>query len=260
MNEVVRIPLAPAPNREPVVRLRGFSRSFGATRVLTELDLAIVPGEFVALLGRSGSGKTTLLRTLAGLDDPQGQDVQVPASRATVFQDARLLPWKRLWQNVALGLRAGAQRHHAEQALREVGLDHRLDAWPLTLSGGEAQRAALARALVRKPELLLLDEPFAALDALTRIRMHALVLALWRAHRPAVLLVTHDVDEAMALADRILVLDKGRIAAEERITAARGQRSSVVRALRARLLGHLGLDTSDGVYADLIARSLAGEA
>ncbi|HEY0314930.1 MAG TPA: ABC transporter ATP-binding protein [Sphingomonas sp.] len=260
MSEVVRIPLAPAPEPAPVVRLNRFSRSFGDTRVLTDLDLAIAPGEFVALLGRSGSGKTTLLRTLAGLDDAAGQDVTVPLSRATVFQDARLLPWKRVWQNVALGLGKGAPRHHAEQALREVGLGHRLDAWPLTLSGGEAQRAALARALVRKPELMLLDEPFAALDALTRIKMHALVLALWRTHRPAVLLVTHDVDEAMALADRILVLDKGQIAAEERITAARGQRSSVVRALRARLLGHLGLDTNDGVYADLIARSQAGDA
>jgi sulfonate transport system ATP-binding protein len=256
MSEVLRIPLSAVPTHqpEPVVRLKKFTRSFGETRVIESLDLDIAPGEFVALLGRSGSGKTTLLRTLAGLDDTHGQDVRVPASRATVFQDARLLPWKKVWQNVALGLRGGAPRHHAEQALREVGLDHRLDAWPLTLSGGEAQRAALARALVRKPELLLLDEPFAALDALTRIKMHALVLALWRAHKPAVLLVTHDVEEAMALADRILVLDKGRIAAEERITAVRGQRASVVRSLRAKLLGHLGLELGDGVYADLIGR------
>jgi sulfonate transport system ATP-binding protein len=254
MNEVVRIPLVPVPEPDPVVRLRGFSRSFGVNRVIDDLDLSIAPGEFVALLGRSGSGKTTLLRTLAGLDDPAGQSVTVPASRATVFQDARLLPWKKVWQNVALGVGGGAVRHHAEQALREVGLEHRLDAWPLTLSGGEAQRASLARALIRKPELLLLDEPFAALDALTRIKMHALVLALWRAHRPAVLLVTHDVEEAMALADRILVLDAGRIAAEERIAAPRGQRASVIRVLRAKLLGHLGLDTDGGVYADLIGR------
>lgn len=257
MSEVLRMPLqpVPAPEADPVVRLKGFSRHFGGTRVIDNLDLAIAPGEFVALLGRSGSGKTTLLRTLAGLDSGAvGQDVTVPPSRATVFQDARLLPWKRIWQNVALGIRGGAVRHHAEQALREVGLDHRLDAWPLTLSGGEAQRASLARALIRKPELLLLDEPFAALDALTRIKMHALVLALWRAHKPAVLLVTHDVEEAMALADRILVLDHGRIAAEERITAARGQRGTVIRALRAKLLGHLGLETDGGVYADLIGR------
>ncbi len=256
MSEVVRIPVAfaPAPEVAPVVRLSHFSRHFGETRVLDDLDLSIAPGEFVALLGRSGSGKTTLLRTLAGLDGAEGQDVTVPSSRATVFQDARLLPWKRVWQNVALGVRMGAARHHAEQALREVGLDHRLDAWPLTLSGGEAQRASLARALIRKPDLLLLDEPFAALDALTRIKMHALVLALWRTHRPAVLLVTHDVEEAMALADRILVLDSGRIAAEERIGAVRGQRGGVIRALRAKLLGHLGLETDGGVYADLIGR------
>ena len=259
MNEVVRLPLAAVPDPDPVVRLSRFSRSFGATRVLDALDLAIAPGEFVALLGRSGSGKTTLLRTLAGLDGTQGQDVTVPRSRATVFQDARLLPWKRIWANVALGLRGDEPRQRAERALREVGLDHRLDAWPLTLSGGEAQRAALARALVREPELLLLDEPFAALDALTRIKMHALVLALWRAHRPAVLLVTHDVDEAMALADRILVLDKGRVAAEERITAPRGQRSPVVRKLRADLLSHLGLDMGDGAYADLITRQPGGD-
>ena len=246
------VPAPPAP--APVVRLRGFSRAFGDTRVLDALDLDIAPGEFVALLGKSGSGKTTLLRTLAALDPPDGQDVRLPPSRATVFQDARLLPWKRVWQNVALGLSGGDTRAVAEAALKEVGLDHRRDAWPLTLSGGEAQRAAIARALVREPELLLLDEPFAALDALTRLKMHALVLTLWQRHRPAVLLVTHDVEEAMALADRILVLDRGRIAAEERIAAPRGQRAGVVRALRAALLGHLGLETDGGVYADLIGR------
>ena len=258
MSEVVRLPVAnnsaaePAP--DPVVRLAHFSRSFGTTRVLDDLDLAIAPGEFVALLGRSGSGKTTLLRTLAGLDGTAGQEVILPSSRATVFQDSRLLPWKKVWQNVILGVRNGGGRAQAEQALREVGLEHRLDAWPLTLSGGEAQRASLARALIRQPELLLLDEPFAALDALTRMKMHALVLALWRTHQPAVLLVTHDVEEAMALADRVLVLDRGRIAAEETIRAPRGQRAAVVRGLRAKLLGHLGLDADEGVYADLIGR------
>ena len=247
-------PLAAVPDPDPIVQLRGFSRVFGTARVLDDLDLSIAPGEFVALLGRSGSGKTTLLRTLAGLDAPDGQDVRLPGGRATVFQDARLMPWKRVWQNVAMGLHRADARAAAEAALEEVGLTHRRDAWPLTLSGGEAQRAALARALVRRPELLLLDEPFAALDALTRMRMHALVLSLWQQHRPAVLLVTHDVEEAMALADRILVLDRGRIAAEERIAAPRGRRGSVVRALRITLLGHLGLKAESGAYADLIGR------
>jgi len=224
----------------PLVRLRGFVRSFGDTTVLDGLDLDIQPGEFVALLGRSGSGKTTLLRTLAGLDSDAGQDVAVPDSRAVVFQDARLLPWKSVWRNVALGLSGADIRARAEAALREVGLGHRLDAWPLTLSGGEAQRVALARALVREPRLLLLDEPFAALDALTRLRMHDLVLDLWRAHRPAVLMVTHDVDEAIALADRVLVLDAGRIAAQERIAHPRGERGELTQPLRHKLLDILG--------------------
>ncbi|BCW89216.1 Aliphatic sulfonates import ATP-binding protein SsuB [Alphaproteobacteria bacterium SO-S41] len=238
---------------QPSVRLRKFSRRFGTTNVLDGLDLDIAPGEFVALLGRSGSGKTTLLRTLAGLDAIAEQDVRVPAKRAVVFQDARLLPWKKVWRNVALGLPGNARdaKAKAQAALSEVGLAHRLEAWPLTLSGGESQRTALARALVREPELLLLDEPFASLDALTRIKMHGLVLDLWRAHRPSVLLVTHDVDEAIALADRILVLDKGRIAAEERVALPR-QRDAEGRShgLRRRLLAHLGVETPATAHGD----------
>lgn len=231
----------PLPLRsEPVVRLRDFSRQFGQNVIIDRLDLDIAPGEFIALLGRSGSGKTTLLRTLAGLDAARGQDVQVPGSRAVVFQDARLLPWKPVWKNVALGLRGDNIRARSEAALDEVGLAHRTTAWPLTLSGGEAQRVALARALVREPSLLLLDEPFAALDALTRYRMHDLVLALWRLHRPAVLLVTHDVEEAITLADRVLVLDGGRIVAEETIATPRGERTALSATLRPRLLRHLG--------------------
>ncbi|MET0361984.1 MAG: ATP-binding cassette domain-containing protein, partial [Sphingobium sp.] len=115
--------------QSPVVRLRNFSRRFGDNAIITGLDLDIAPGEFVALLGRSGSGKTTLLRTLAGLDEVKGQDVAVPTSRAVVFQDARLLPWKKVWRNVALGLRGTDIRGRAEKALTEVGLEHRLDAW-----------------------------------------------------------------------------------------------------------------------------------
>ncbi|MBA4089700.1 MAG: sulfonate ABC transporter ATP-binding protein [Sphingobium sp.] len=236
------------PHPAPVVRLRGFTRRFGTNTIIDGLDLDIAPGELIALLGRSGSGKTTLLRTLAGLDEARGQDVEVPDSRAVVFQDARLLPWKPVWKNVSLGLKGDNGRGRAEAALKEVGLGHRLDAWPLTLSGGEAQRVALARALVREPQLLLLDEPFAALDALTRYRMHDLVLSLWRKHRPAVLIVTHDVEEAIALADRVLVLDQGRIVAEERITAPRGERTSFAARLREKLLSHLrGDDHAEGV-------------
>lgn len=244
------------PHPEPVVRLRNFVRRFGPNTIIDGLNLEIAPGEFIALLGRSGSGKTTLLRTLAGLDEVRGQDVEVPGSRAVVFQDARLLPWKPVWKNVALGLSGDNARDRAEAALKEVGLGHRLDAWPLTLSGGEAQRVALARALVREPKLLLLDEPFAALDALTRYRMHDLVLSLWRKHRPAVLLVTHDVEEAIALADRVLVLDKGRIVAQERITAPRGERASFAQRLREKLLSHLGGDDhGEGVVPFPIAEA-----
>ena len=136
----------------------------------------------------------------------------MPGPVAVAFQEPRLLPWRRVLANIALGLRASDPDAMARRALAEVGLTDRAQAWPLTLSGGEAQRAALARALVREPGLLLLDEPFSALDALTRIAMHRLVLRLWERHRPAVLLVTHDVDEALVLADRVLVLAGGRLA------------------------------------------------
>ena len=232
------------PGEGPAVRVGGLTRRFEGEAILDRLDLEIAPGAFVALLGRSGSGKSTLLRTLAGLDPAEGGAVVVPAERAVVFQEPRLMPWKRVLANVALGLRGADALSRAERALAEVGLGHRLRAWPLTLSGGEAQRAALARALVRAPRLLLLDEPFAALDALTRLRMQALVGALWRAHRPAVLLVTHDVDEALYLADRVLVLDGGRIALDRSVGLERPRRHGDPRlgALHADLLAALGVD------------------
>ena len=227
------------------VRVRGLTRQFGGHVVLDRLDLSLGAGEFVALLGRSGSGKTTLLRTLAGLDaTPADASVSLPEPVAVVFQEPRLLPWKRVWQNVTLGRPSAGAWAQAEAALREVELGHRLDAWPATLSGGEAQRAALARALIRQPQLLLLDEPFAALDALTRMRMHALVLGLWRQHQPTTLLVTHDVDEALVLADRVLVLEAGRIVSDLAIDLPRPRNPSAPSfpALRGHLLRALGVE------------------
>lgn len=228
------------------VQVRALTRRFGdAPPVLDRINLDVAAGEFVALLGRSGSGKTTLLRTLAGLDPaPESGAFTVPRPVAIAFQEPRLLPWKPVWENVALGLGERNARERAEAALVEVGLAHRLNAWPSTLSGGEAQRAALARALVREPRLLLLDEPFAAVDALTRLRMHRLVLDLWAQHRPATLLVTHDVDEAVTLADRVLVLDRGRIALDLANSEPRPRRSTSegFAALRGALLSALGVD------------------
>jgi sulfonate transport system ATP-binding protein len=228
-----------------VARTSGVTRSFGSQRVLDDLDLEIASGEFVALIGRSGTGKSTLLRALAGLDRGVQGEVQVDGEVGVAFQDARLVPWKAVGDNVALGLRRPDPKTAAATALREVGLADKAQAWPLTLSGGEAQRVSLARALAREPRLLLLDEPFGALDALTRFSMHKLVLGLWERHRPAVLLVTHDVDEAIALADRILVLADGRIAHESRIELdrPRDRDHPELTELRARLLDELGVDT-----------------
>jgi sulfonate transport system ATP-binding protein len=160
---------------------------------------------------------------------------------SVAFQQPRLLPWRRVWRNITLGLHTEDERGTAERALAEVRLADRADAWPRTLSGGEAQRVSLARALVREPGLLLLDEPFAALDALTRLAMYRLVIQLWQRHRPAVLLVTHDVDEALALADRVLVLEAGRIAAEHRPPADRPRTTAQQAELRARVLSDLGV-------------------
>jgi sulfonate transport system ATP-binding protein len=170
--------------------------------------------------------------------------VLVPETRTIVFQEPRLVPSKKVLANVTVALPRGPHtRETGRRALAEVGLEGHADAWPGTLSGGEAQRVALARALIREPELLLLDEPFAALDALTRLRMHDLVGELCRRHRPAVLLVTHDVDEAIRLADRVAVLRDGRLATDEPIAIDHPRDSSDPRfaALRSRLLSELGV-------------------
>jgi sulfonate transport system ATP-binding protein len=223
--------------------VRDITKRFGDRMVLDGLSLDIKAGEFVALIGRSGSGKSTLLRALAGLDQDLTGELAVDGPVAVAFQEPRLVPWKRVWANVSLGLRVPDQRQAALDALAEVGLAERADAWPLTLSGGEAQRASLARALIRQPRLLLLDEPFGALDALTRIAMHRLVLRLWAHHEPAVLLVTHDVDEALALADRVLVLAGGRITYSGRVTLPRPRDRDHpdLTNLRTRLLSELGV-------------------
>jgi sulfonate transport system ATP-binding protein len=227
------------------VRAQGLRRRFGARTVLEDLDLEIARGEFVALIGKSGCGKTTLLKNLAGIDPIDEGTLRVPARRSVVFQEPRLLPWWPVWRNVGIGLSGVDANARAQAALDEVGLGARRDAWPATLSGGEAQRVALARALARAPELLLLDEPFAALDALTRLRMHSLVRAVVERHRPAVLLVTHDVDEAIVLADRVLVLREGRIASEHPTPpGARDRRDAAFGELRAVLLGELGVNAN----------------
>jgi sulfonate transport system ATP-binding protein len=241
----VAAPQSPVPAQ--VASVRGLSRAFGDRSILDGLDLDIERGEFVALLGRSGSGKSTLLRALAGLDRDTTGELTVRGTVSVAFQEPRLLPWKRVIDNVALGLGGKAPESRARDALEEVGLDALGGAWPLTLSGGEAQRASLARALVREPGLLLLDEPFSALDALTRITMHRLVLDLWTRHagdgeRLSVLLVTHDVDEALLLADRVLVLGEGRIAYESRVEADRPRQATDLIALRGELLRQLGVE------------------
>ncbi|WP_437906519.1 ABC transporter ATP-binding protein [Sorangium sp. So ce327] len=241
--------MAPHPGRltaaPPAVRIRGLVRRFGARVVLDGIELTIERGEFVALLGRSGSGKSTLLRAIAELDDEVtgSGELHVPDNRAVVFQDTRLLPWARVLDNVILGLDVPQARERGLDALAEVGLAGRERAWPVELSGGEQQRVALARSLVRDPELVLADEPFGALDALTRARMHDLLRELCARHRPAVLLVTHDVDEAIALADRVLVLEGGRIAEERRIDlpAPRPLRDPRFLAHRESLLSALGV-------------------
>ena len=242
-SERTLVPAAGPVDPAMAASVRGLSRTFGDRTVLDNLDLDIAPGEFVALIGRSGSGKSTLLRALAGLDREVTGQLSAASPVSVAFQEPRLVPWKKVLANVALGLRVSNPEAAARTALDEVGLAERVGAWPLTLSGGEAQRTSLARALVREPRLLLLDEPFSALDALTRITMHRLVLSLWARHQPAVLLVTHDVDEALALADRVLVLGQGRIEHSSRVRLPRPRvrdHPDLV-ALRLRLLTELGV-------------------
>ncbi len=219
----------PPSTRGIGLRLHGLAKSFGPRPVLAGIDLDIGPGEFIAIVGRSGCGKSTLLRLLAKLETPTAGSIAVDPTTAgaqapdirIMFQDARLLPWKRVIDNVALGLPRGDAAARAREALAQVGLADRAGDWPAVLSGGQRQRVALARALVHRPQLLLLDEPLGALDALTRIEMQRLIESLWRQHGFTAVLVTHDVSEAVALADRVLLIDDHRVTLDERVPLPR---------------------------------------
>ncbi len=222
---------APTPSGAAglAVQVRGLGKRYGERRVLDGVDLTIEPGEFIAVVGRSGCGKSTLLRQLAGLEAPDAGGVAFGGASAgeaqqalrIMYQDARLLPWKRVLDNVALGLAGRDARERALEALAQVGLAERAGDWPGVLSGGQRQRVALARALVHRPRLLLLDEPLGALDALTRIEMQQLIERLWQRHGFTALLVTHDVAEAVALADRVILIEAQRIAFDEAVALPR---------------------------------------
>ncbi|MCD9120364.1 ATP-binding cassette domain-containing protein [Cupriavidus sp. UGS-1] len=211
------------------VAISAVHKAYGGRTVLQQIDLRIAPGEFVAIVGRSGCGKSTLLRLVAGLEGPSAGRMALDGrprdghddGTRIMFQDARLLPWKRVLDNIALGLPGREGRERAREALAQVGLAERADDWPAVLSGGQRQRVALARALVHRPRLLLLDEPLGALDALTRIEMQQLIERLWLAHGFTALLVTHDVAEAVALADRVVLIEDHRIAFDERVPLPR---------------------------------------
>jgi sulfonate transport system ATP-binding protein len=233
--------------------LRKISKSFGSKRVLRGLDLHIEAGQFVAIVGRSGCGKSTMLRLIAGLDDPDSGHISFGDHRyakprdvaRVMFQEARLLPWARVLANVEVGLgaeRAAPDSHQrASDALAAMGLGDRAEDWPATLSGGQRQRVALARALVSRPRLLAFDEPLGALDALTRIEMQNVLERAWQDMRFTALLVTHDVSEAVALADRILIVENGCIAADFSVALARPRRRGTPEfaALEAEILAYL---------------------
>ncbi len=211
------------------ISVRGLRKDFAGREVLKGIDLEVAAGEFLAVIGRSGCGKSTLLRILAGLDAPSGGEIRFGGGdgRARLmFQEPRLLPWASVRDNVAVGLGEGGgkARERAEAALDAVGLADKAEAWPATLSGGQRQRVALARALVSRPRFLALDEPLGALDALTRIEMQKLVEQVWQAQRFTAVLVTHDVSEALLLADRVVMIEQGEITLDVAITLPRPRR------------------------------------
>ena len=204
------------------INIEQLHKFYGKVKVLEDLDLHITPGEFIAIVGRSGCGKSTLLRLIADLEQPSYGEIKFKSALnfregitsddiRVMFQDPRLLPWKNILKNVQLGVEK-SQHGKAHELLKKVGLDEKADLWPAQLSGGQRQRAALARALSHTPRILLLDEPLGALDALTRLDMQSLIERLWLEQGFTTILVTHDVSEAVQLADRIILLDKGHIA------------------------------------------------
>jgi len=201
----------------PAITVRGVSKDFGGDVVLDHLDLEVAEGELLAVIGRSGSGKSTLLRIIAGLEDASSGTVTSTARLAVAFQEPRLIPWLTVGDNVTFGLPRAGRRETAEASLAEVGLVDKIDAWPLTLSGGQAQRVALARALVHHPQVLLLDEPFGALDALTRENLQQELKQIWKSTGKSIVFVTHSVQEAVFLGTRVVVLSPrpGRIVYDE---------------------------------------------
>lgn len=212
------------------VRTRALSKEFNGRLVLHALDFRVDPGELVAVVGKSGCGKSTLLRLICGLEKPSSGWVEVDGERLNglsrqtrlMFQDAALLPWKSVKANVALAAPKKSLRGRvAEDALQQVGLRDRAQEWPSILSGGQRQRVALARALASDANLLLFDEPLGALDALTRLEMQALIERLWRERRFSAVLVTHEVEEAVALADRILLMEGGRVTFQTAVSLER---------------------------------------
>ena len=230
------------------VAIRNVSIAFAGRTVLENFDVEISAGEFVAIVGRSGCGKSTLLRSVVGLEKPQSGSIGLgkvagqngkPDVRV-MFQDSRLLPWRRVLPNVMLGLEP-ALIPQARKVLAQVGLAERAHDWPATLSGGQRQRVALARALVHDPNLLLLDEPLGSLDALTRIEMQQLIEDVWRSRGFTAMLVTHDVAEAVSLADRVILIEGGRVALDEVVNIPRPRTRGSARfaALEERILGRV---------------------
>lgn len=216
---MTRSAVIPEEKNGVLIQINAVTKSFQQHDVLKRLDITLYPGQFTSIIGKSGSGKSTLLKLISGLDVPSEGDILldgealngISGSTTMMFQDSRLLPWKSVIDNVGIGLQ-GDWRPKALHFLQQVGLENKAEQWPSTLSGGQKQRVALARALVRNPRMLLLDEPLGALDALTRLEMQQLIERLWLEQRFTAILVTHDVNEAITLSDRILLLEDGDIA------------------------------------------------